>query len=921
MEDKEGRSGLDAAQILDLLRQEPELIPDEHDGSYELMRQTIEAYSQVEDYAVLDYTDLDLIYLMAIITTRDSAENKKKRVMDNLHLNDVQKSIIVDTINRISDKAIRKEYTNVPDTSMKNDNDPYFGMFGTGFRTFGKIASNASPNWKTQIQNLIKTFVDIRNKEDDEEIFDIVQQVVKYPIKGIQAGSISIMLHCLKPNTFPIINGNEKMGDIFSELGISLKQKHLSETYISNCRNIKHFRDTYLSIKNYRVFDLLTRRLNKNIELYPPLDRYDGVLSKSQWKEFLAEDRKTHPTTFIMLKTMLEMGGEASPLQIAEKLGQQSAAPFISRGKSLGDRVKKKYNISDYYELNGDSYSFIVPFRGHGIEANGKKLYSWVLRQELKEALIELLNEGKENIMSGSVPIISHNTILYGPPGTGKTYNTVIYAVAIIEKKELKEVELEAQGNYDAVKMRFDSYRKKGRIAFTTFHQSYGYEEFIEGIRPVLNDVQNEESNVKQIEYEIHDGIFKELCVTASRPVVVEREDEFGLNRNPVVWKVSLEGTGDNETRRECLDNDHIRIGWDEYGAEINEKTDYVNGTQGKAILNAFINQMRIGDVVLSCYSKSETDAIGIIVGDYEWNEKYSYYKRVRKVKWLVKDIRENILRINNGASFTLSTVYKMKVSLSDVMDIVKKYSSSEIAEQNENYVLVVDEINRGNISKIFGELITLIEETKRIGKNEEVRVRLPYSGMEFGVPSNVYIIGTMNTADRSIAIMDTALRRRFDFVEMMPDPKVVEDITIEKDSNILNISEMLKTINTRIEYLYDREHTIGHGFFTKLKDENATVEKLADIFKNKIIPLLQEYFYEDYEKIQLVLGDNEKSDPKYKFIMDDKVKINEIFKGRPDLDLKEKSFSISEDAFEHIQSYIEITHTRKAVNTSEETN
>ncbi|EOH2390167.1 McrB family protein, partial [Campylobacter jejuni] len=160
----------------------------------------------------------------------------------------------------------------------------------------------------------------------------------------------------------------------------------------------------------------------------------------------------------------------------------------------------------------------------------------------------------------------------------------------------------------------------------------------------------------------------------------------------------------------------------------------------------------------------------------------------------------------------------------------------------------VIDEINRGNVSKIFGELITLIEPSKRIGEKEELKVKLPYSGEEFGVPKNVYIIGTMNTADRSITSLDTALRRRFEFIEMMPDVS-----KLSMDCEGINLQELLKAINTRIEYLLDREKTIGHAFFISVEN----LESLKKVFKNRIIPLLQEYFYNDYALIDAVLNKN----------------------------------------------------------------
>jgi len=508
--------------------------------------------------------------------------------------------------------------------------------------------------------------------------------------------------------------------------------------------------------------------------------------------------------------------------------------------------------------------------------------------------------EEETDIMIDNITDIELNTILYGPPGTGKTYHTAIYAVAIIENKGLAEIVSEAKNNYNEVFRRYNEYKASSRIAFTTFHQSYGYEEFIEGIKPVIvSDDENEEKS--DIKYDIKAGIFKEFCTKASAIKYSEQVDDYGINDNPIIWKVSLDGTGDNPTRSDCLTNGHIRIGWDNYGKDITDQTDFsVSG--GKNPLNAFINRMRIGDIVLSCYSATTIDAIGVVTGDYEWNDEYSNLKRLRKVNWIVKDINEDITEITNGVTMTLSTVYKMSsITLDDVMNIVKKHKPEETAHivPNGNYVFIIDEINRGNISKIFGELITLIESTKRIGANEEMQAVLPYSGKQFGVPNNVYIIGTMNTADRSIALLDTALRRRFDFKEMLPDPDVLKGICVED----LSISDILRNINKRITVLYDREHTIGHAYFMELKS-SPDIDTLGRIFEKKIIPLLQEYFYEDYEKIRLVLGDNKKEDEQTQFITKKSNDLETLF-GSADIEIDETdSYEINKKAFYDIEAY-----------------
>ncbi|MBL4796917.1 MAG: AAA family ATPase [Oleispira sp.] len=243
----------------------------------------------------------------------------------------------------------------------------------------------------------------------------------------------------------------------------------------------------------------------------------------------------------------------------------------------------------------------------------------------------------------------------------------------------------------------------------------------------------------------------------------------------------------------------------------------------------------------------------------------------------------------------------------------ILKRKNSELANVSKvtnNYVLIIDEINRGNISSIFGDLITLIESSKRAGQEEALSVELPYSKESFSVPSNLHIIGTMNTADRSLALMDTALRRRFDFIEMMPDLEVLKDVEV----NGIDIPKMLEKMNQRIEVLYDREHTLGHAFFIPLKEaaKDKRFDMLQGIFKNKILPLLEEYFFEDWEKIRLVLGDNQKKDKKLAFISMDKINAIDVLFGSNEeaenLGLDEIiTYHRNDSALESEKSYIAI--------------
>lgn len=456
------------------------------------------------------------------------------------------------------------------------------------------------------------------------------------------------------------------------------------------------------------------------------------------------------------------------------------------------------------------------------------------------------------------------NLILYGPPGTGKTYNTVNYAVAIIEGKDIEEIRNE---NHDDVLKRYKEYVKCDRIAFTTFHQSYGYEEFIEGIKPVTDK--------GTVKYDVLSGVFKEFCERAKKQLN-PGDNRLGapdgidlIKSTAIVWKISLDSAGRKklEYHDKCLNDNCIRVGWDS-----DEDLSLVNDTS-KDSARRFIEEMKIGDIVLSCYSAKEIDAIGVIVGEYEWHDDEPRLKRFRKVKWLKKwtgKTKYNILADNDGVGLTQTTVYELwRITVDKIKQILAAEQSSEEADRNAaaeeelvesteatadgepRYVFIIDEINRGNVSKIFGELITLIESSKRLGADEEMKCTLPYSKDKFGVPKNVYILGTMNTADRSLVQLDTALRRRFGFEEMMPRPDL-----LKTTADGIDLNKLLTEINTRIAALLDREHQIGHSYFIKT-DNNLTISEVVGIFKKHIIPLLQEYFFDDYESIKSILGKN----------------------------------------------------------------
>lgn len=725
--------------IVQKLLHADEMEPNSHDATYELIREVINAYEIMGDLSVCDYRDLNLVYLMCVGTWKHGFDAKKKTI-DASHLPDSEKSRLKNLLDELGEKAKNGEYTN------NEENDANFGMFGTGFYTFEQKTDEHSP------KDFIQMCIDIKKLSKDEEIFNRCEQTLNEDFHGMRAASASMILHCLKPMTFPIFNSNMGFDNIYVYFNIGIKRKTELCTYIKNVRIVKAFRDKYFTVKNYRIFDIAAREIGNNIDYlglsdyYPILKEYNPGITSEEYERILDNENIVKRTWLDTLYYLYLMGGTGSCKQIANKYGN-SAAHYNTNAINVARVVYKETQCPLYIRESGKNQYWSVLFYGRALEDSDEGVFSYKIREPLMEAIKMLEERGVFQEMKELDKEFDKNLILYGPPGTGKTYNSAIYAVAICDGKSVDKLT-----DYDAVMTRYNELKKAGRISFTTFHQSYGYEEFIEGIKPIIDE------NKQDIGYTIEPGVFKEFC-----------------------------------------------------------------------------------------------------------------------------DNAKSITRTSTGIESTV------------------------IEEDTEPYVFIIDEINRGNISKIFGELITLIESTKRAGMSEEASAILPYSGDEFSVPSNVYILGTMNTADRSIALMDTALRRRFQFVEMMPDSDVLRKIHADKVED-LDVAAMLDKINERIEYLYDREHTIGHAFFTDLKDD-ATLEKLQSIFEKSVIPLLQEYFYEDYQKIQLVLGDNAKSDDSLKFIIDEKVVAKNIFKGNVEdvIDLPEKKYSINSKAFENINSYKEI--------------
>ena len=415
----------------------------------------------------------------------------------------------------------------------------------------------------------------------------------------------------------------------------------------------------------------------------------------------------------------------------------------------------------------------------------------------------------------------------------------------------------------------YEQLRKEKRIEFVTFHQNFAYEEFVEGLRPVTGQDEGEAAG-SGFDLKPKHGIFRNICQLAQAASEAAAGGQpFDLDGRKV-FKMSLGRAGiEDHIFEDAIEGGYAVLGWggeidwsefDTYEA-IHERWNRdhpgTNGNDANIIQTTrFRADMQIGDIIVVTHGNKLVRAIGVVKGDYRYEESGTReYNHQREVEWL-KVFREPIdhsviydVPFMQWSCYSLNEKYLNRSALANLLP-----GEGGPVEAPKQYVLVIDEINRANISKVFGELITLIEPDKRLGMDEELKVRLPYSEDEFGVPANLHIIGTMNTADRSIALLDTALRRRFRFEEMAPDTSVEAFRQAEADTG-LPLAAVLNAMNRRIEYLVDRDHRIGHAFFIGCE----TKAQVDAVMRDKVIPLLQEYFFDDWNRLAAVLGEKDR--------------------------------------------------------------
>lgn len=521
----------------------------------------------------------------------------------------------------------------------------------------------------------------------------------------------------------------------------------------------------------------------------------------------------------------------------------------------------KIYSFSDYDNADIKYLEQEFTKTGRNEQTFNKYMRAVNYYRDFKKGKLETIPKTNNEIQKRQINF-SLNQILYGPPGTGKTYK-----LSKIMDKFTQNLNVKSSDDTDALyeMLKIESYTWYQVAAAILYDAAIsntngGWLKLNNGIvNHILFKLKSIKSGSKTPIQTISSDLLFHTKMDCEYVKTQERRAPFIFEKNEKSeWHVDTKILND-----ECPEAIEL---YEKY-KEIKDK--------------------KVG----TSYTKENFKFI-------TFHQSYGYEEFVEGIKPLFDSENEDgdiTYEISKGIFYQccenalLLSDYKGK--LRDFCDLPKDERQKFFNENTPKYAIFIDEINRGNISKIFGELITLIEPSKRLGADDEIMVELPYSKEKFGVPSNLYIIGTMNTADRSIALMDTALRRRFEFVEMMPEYDTLNKTIIEG----INVGEMLKTINERIEYLYDRDHTIGHAYFIDVAD----IGTLANVFKNKILPLLQEYFYDDWEKIRLVLGDSQ--------FIKEKKPAKVLFKSGTDYIDDKILYEIDKEAFYDEQNYLKI--------------
>jgi MoxR-like ATPase len=814
---------------LDELKTAADIVPDEHDGSYELVRETVKSLSTVP-IDQIDVNDLDMLYSMAIGTWAMGVENKTQRI-NSSHLSDVEKSRLSNILNRITQKSKQHQYQNKP-TDINNDKYS-IGMFGSGFGTFQKMSD------KLSAQHFILLCIDLIDMNDDEAMFIKVNEAVNKGLSGMQSATVSIMLHCIKPNTFPIMNsGVKEMASYFISEGVKITRPNSLNSYIRNVVQIKKFRDEKCIFRNYRVMDLVMFKSNENNG--QRIWTFSTGEKAFKWDEFKSEG--------IMAIGWDEIGDLKS----------------YSSKKEIKDKLNQLYGTNSTHV--NDSHAL------------------WQFKNDMKVGDYVFAKMGSKTIL-----------------GLGIVTSDYSFGDNRNDYKHTRKVEWKKVGQWIT----------DDKFAVKTLTDITPYKDFHEKLFNIVNDISNKSAkepssnywwlNANPNEWSFSNiEVGKEIDFTSSndkgekRKIYKNFENakfgdivigyESGSTKSIVaIYKISKEHDGERLWFKK-LENLVIPIKWQDLIKIEEFKNKKFQGTLFKLsqkeydTINELIKEKMNLNILESYVKQNFLDEVFIESDHYN------------EIKFLLENKKNIILQGSPGVGKTYAakrlaySLMKFKDnSRIEMVQFHQNYSyedfvmgyrpnekgfelktgvfynfcikASKDPNPENQYYFIIDEINRGNLSKIFGELLMLIECDKR---DISYAVPLTYKpDTRFYVPENVHIIGMMNTADRSLAMIDYALRRRFCFIEMEPafQSKQFKEHLISKNIKtelIDKIIERIFDLNNDIEddSNLGKGFRIGHSYFC-YPPTGADEKWYSNVIKYEIVPLLDEYWFDNPQEVE----------------------------------------------------------------------
>ena len=834
-------------RMIEELKTIADINPDKHDGSYELVRGTVESLSTVHREQ-LDTNDLDLLYFMVVGTWRCGVEVKRQKIKDS-HLNTVEKDKLSAILEKVKENAIQHSYENNAEEGKKLGWS--IGMFGTGFHTFASKAD------KESAQRFISLCVDLKDMDDDEAMFAKVEEAIKKGIKGMQSAATSVMLHCLKPYTFPIINSavNDTV-PLFQIEGVTLFKPKELNFYIQNSRQLKKFRDEKCVFKNYRAMDM-------KISVYGRVDIVEA--------ESVNDMTISHGDKINIWKISHGNDGSFTEVEREKYYDQGIITVHRDTGKGQGHEFENGIKIGDH---------FYLCYGNNGIKLLGKitseaaqlasKAQGWLYRSYEVVAYSKIPDEPYTATQKGWTPnynstakrvpendyvefkknillpcfdlkiqdLISDETVTHPSNDTDETMNywwlnasPKIWSFSNIEVGQTVEyTSINENGhkrkiykNFENVKagdmvIGYESYPEKAIVAICKISQGHDGERiWVEKLQNLINPIKYKDlldiNELRNMEYfkTPRGSLFKLTQEEYEAIMDLIKDDE------PSGPKGSLELYSKEEFLNEVFISEPL---YDEIAILLNRKKNII--LQGAPGVGKTFAAKRLAYSLMGSVDDSRIEMV-------QFHQNYSYEDFVMG------------FRPVEGGGFELRN------------GIFHQFCIKASNDPNQDYYFIIDEINRGNLSKIFGELLMLIENDKRGSK---FAVPLTYkSDSRFYVPQNVFIIGMMNTADRSLAMIDYALRRRFCFIEMEPAFNTQAFRRHLADSRIH--SDLIDKIIGRLIYLNNliaadsnlgRGFRIGHSYFCNAStDENW----YQSVIQYEINPLIKEYWFDNEEKAQ----------------------------------------------------------------------